>query len=170
LSPDHARLAWAEKPVLGPDSDPVVVTVHILDLKTRKAVGLKTGGPTGDVSRLAFSPDGKALAAGNEDGTVRVWDVGTGKETAVFRGPLFGVHALAFSPDGALLAYGTGESKGGGNAWVVSPKDGRHLAAWAADRGGVVGVAFDPKGERLAVAGCEKLVKVYDVKQVLKAR
>jgi WD domain, G-beta repeat len=164
LSPDQSRLAWAEEP---PDFDQVV-TVHVLDLGTGRAVRLKTAGPANSLSRLAFSPDGKALAAGSYDGSVRLWDVGAGKETAVYRGPLFTVGSLAFSPDGAVLAYGTFESKGGGNVWLVSARDGSHLAAWSADRGGVFCVAFDAKGERLAVVGGEQVVKVYDLRPVLK--
>jgi WD domain, G-beta repeat len=165
LSPDQTRLAWAERP---PDSGQVV-TVHLLDLGTGKEVRLKTAGPANALSRLAFSPDGKGLAAGGFDGSVRLWDVAAGKEAAVWRGPLFTVSSLAFSPDGARLAYGTFDTRGAGNVWLVSAKDGSHLAAWDAARYGVQCVAFDPKGERLAVAGGHPPeVKVYDVKQVLK--
>ena len=54
------------------------------------------------VYSLAFSPNGKTLAAGSGDGRVRMWDVATGKEAAA----LAGVGPLAFSPDGKTLAAG----------------------------------------------------------------
>ena len=60
----------------------------------------------GDVRALAFSGDGKRIAAGTNgpDAVVRVWDVTTGTELGSFAGHLGDVNALAFSPSGRLLA------------------------------------------------------------------
>ena len=54
---------------------------------------------------VAFSPDGKTLAVGNGDETVRLWDVTTHRTIAVLRGHI-GLVTVAFSPDGKLLAVG----------------------------------------------------------------
>ncbi len=56
------------------------------------------------VNSIAFSPDGKTLAAGSDDGTVRLWDVAVGDELSRFEGHSSGVRAVAFSPDGKTLA------------------------------------------------------------------
>jgi WD40 repeat protein len=53
---------------------------------------------------IAFSPDGKLLASGGDDHTVRLWDVATGKELRKFTGHEGTVQALAFSADGKRLA------------------------------------------------------------------
>jgi WD40 repeat protein len=60
----------------------------------------------GDVRALAFSADGKLIAAGTNgpDAVVRVWDVTTGTELGSFAGHLGDVSALAFSPSGRVLA------------------------------------------------------------------
>ena len=63
------------------------------------------------VRSVAFSPDGKTLASGGTDNTVRLWDVATGTE---FGGPLNGhlqsVESVAFSRDGRLLVSGSNDS------------------------------------------------------------
>ena len=53
---------------------------------------------------IAFSPDGRRLASGGDDGMVRIWDLDTGKPVLVLKGHTGRVHTVAFSPDGALVA------------------------------------------------------------------
>src|SRR6478609_9597597 len=64
----------------------------------------------GSIGRLAVSPDGKRLASGDQAGTVRLWDVATGRERDF--GPEVGgaagwglPHVMAVAPDGLTLAW-----------------------------------------------------------------
>ena len=52
---------------------------------------------------VAFRLDGKQVATGQDDGTVRVWDAATGREVANLRGEGQAIRELAFSPDGRRL-------------------------------------------------------------------
>ena len=63
------------------------------------------GGP---VSVIAFSGDGKLLAAGDDSGAMRIWDIVKRQELATFMGHRDSVTALAFTADGRTLASGGG--------------------------------------------------------------
>ena len=60
----------------------------------------------GSPSTLAFSPDGKLLACGSNDSTVKMWNSNTGELISTFTGHLSSVSSLTFSPDGNTLASG----------------------------------------------------------------
>jgi WD40 repeat protein/serine/threonine protein kinase len=78
--------------------------VRIWDLATGRALDLR--GHTGMVDGLARSPDGRRLATGSNDRTVKLWDTTTGEEVFTLRGHTAAVLCVAFSPDGQQIASG----------------------------------------------------------------
>jgi WD40 repeat protein len=78
--------------------------VKIWDLATGRVLNLR--GHTGLVEGLACSTDGRRLATGSDDRTVKVWDTTTGAEVFNLRGHTGGVLCVAFSPDGQRIASG----------------------------------------------------------------
>jgi WD40 repeat protein len=66
-------------------------------------------GHTELVRSVAFSPDGKTLASGSQDKTIKLWDVAAGKEQATLKGHTHEVYFVAYSSDGKTLASGSGD-------------------------------------------------------------
>jgi len=75
------------------------------------------------LQEFAFSPDGRTLASASDDGTVRLWDVLSGKEVGCLEGHPHWVLAVAFSPDGRTLVSGGLEKQV--HVWDVSRITGR---------------------------------------------
>jgi WD40 repeat protein len=66
-------------------------------------------GHSDSVYSVAFSPDGKTIATGSLDNTVKLWSV-DGRELKTFTGHSDSVLSVAFSPDGKTIATGSGDN------------------------------------------------------------
>jgi hypothetical protein len=66
-------------------------------------------GHVAPVFGVTFSPDGRRIASASTDGTVKVWDTGTGQEILTLPGHVNEIKGVAFSPDGQQLASACGD-------------------------------------------------------------
>jgi WD40 repeat protein len=118
------------------------------------------------VTGVAFSSDGRRLASGSWDRTVKFWDVPTGQELSTVGKKTKEVQALAFSRDGHWLA--AENSNNIVTLWDATT--GREIRTLANDRPlGALGstwvysIAFSPDGRWLASGVDDKTVRLWDV-------
>jgi WD40 repeat protein len=144
--------------------------VRLWDVDTGQERFVFAGMP-GAAQGVAFSPDGKLVAAGGgyhlpqPGGWLRVWDVATGK--AVWERTVSGttVMCLVFHPQNQFLAVGHGLFSARNHTGYVRlhrPEDGTPLGtAFGEQKGGVNAMRFDHDGRRLALAGLE-IIEIWD--------
>ena len=128
---------------------------------------------------VAFSPDGKLIVAGAEDGRLFAWGALKGQQVGVIGKQDAAVTSLVFLADGGLVAAGDGKDE---RIWETRPSwrlqrsigDGEDPAIFA---GRVSGLAFSPDGETLATGsgvasrtGDLKMWSVRDGKLVAEAK
>jgi WD40 repeat protein len=119
-------------------------------------------GHTGDLFGVgvSFSPDGKQVITASADGLAKVWDASTGNELLTLRGHTASVNAGIFSPDGTRIA--TTSSDGTVRVWDA--RTGGELLKLSL--AGPASIAFDPEGNRLAIAidlEANGSVEIWDV-------
>jgi WD40 repeat protein len=129
-------IGWAQKPEL------VVQTGH-----------------SHRVESVAFSRDGKTLASGSEDNTIKLWDVSSGTELRTLTGHSSSVNSVSFSPLGKTLASGSGDHTI--KLWDVS--SGTELRTLTGHSSSVNSVSFNPDGKTLASGSGDHTIKLWDI-------
>jgi WD40 repeat protein len=119
-------------------------------------------GHDGLIHSVAFSNDGKFLATASVDGTVKIWDFATGKESQVLKGatPSSPVNCVAFNKDGTIVATASADKM----IRLWNPKDGKSTKELKGHTEGVSSISFSPDGTILASGGADKTVRIWDVK------
>jgi len=114
-------------------------------------------GHTDAVRSVAFSPDGKTLASGSVDNTVKFWDVASDTKKPILAKQGGNVVSVAFTPDGTTLASGSMDA----TVILWDAVSGREKSKWH-NGGWVWAMACSPEGKTLA-ASSKSMIKLWDL-------
>jgi len=111
-----------------------------------------------EVWTLAFSPDGKILASGCEDKSVRIWNTENGKNLKILKNHRSRILSVTFSHGGEILA--SGDAEGIIRLWSVETND--ELAILAGHTNGICALTASPDGRTIASGSYDGTIRFWD--------
>ena len=156
LSPDDRTLISG-----GEDRDPFnnsFFPVKIWNLNTAEVPNLLNQGHTAPISSLSLSQDGKILASGSQDNTIKIWDVAGEKLIRTLKGHTAPVWSVVLSHDGKTLVSGSQDNTI--KIWDVETGTVRHTLTEHNDV--VYSVALSPDERTIASGSQDFTVKLWN--------
>jgi WD40 repeat protein/serine/threonine protein kinase len=150
------QVAYLDDKVLSASRDG---TLRVWQLPKLDATMVRFRGPTSAVLSVALTADNRLLAGACGDGTVRVWDIASRKESATLKGHQAAAWAVVLSEDGRVLAS-AGDDK---TIRLWDPTTYQESLVLNDHTDLVRSLALTPDGRTLVSGSWDKTVKIWDL-------
>ncbi|CAD8204853.1 unnamed protein product [Paramecium pentaurelia] len=120
----------------------------------------KLDGHNGAVQSVCISPDGKIVASGSQDKSIRLWNIKTGQQKAKLDGHTGTVWSLCISPDGKTLASGSQDK----SIRLWDYKTGQQKGQLNGHTSTVLSLSFSTDGTTLASSSGDNSIRLWDMK------
>lgn len=130
--------------------------VNLCDSDLSKSTFTETLGSVGDV---AFSSDGKLIAASDSNLEIHIWQATDGKQVSICKGHIEPIHSIIFSPNEKILISGSSDDTI--KVWDVYA--GECLKTLQGHTKSVTSVAISPNGRTIASGSNDTTVKIWDL-------
>ncbi|WP_423808548.1 WD40 repeat domain-containing protein, partial [Planktothrix prolifica] len=150
----NQKLKQAQAPTIDIQLQGTDLLRQIVDWPGQKPIN-SLDGHENSVIGVTFSPDGKFIASGSWDNTVKLWKL-DGTLVTTLKGHENSVNSVAFSPDGKFIASGSWD-----NIVKLWKLDGTLVTTLKGHENVVNSVAFSPDGKFIASGSSDKTVKLW---------
>ena len=161
------NLLWTTLPLVedvkwSPDGSRIVTCgsnlITVLDANTLGTIMILTG-HSGVVNSVSYSPDGRYIASGSWDYTIKIWDATTVTLVRTLTGHSDVVRIVSYSPDGRYIASGSYD----GTIKIWDATTGNLVHTLTGHIGYVLSVSYSADGRYIASGGWDRTVKVWVV-------
>lgn len=181
FSPDGKLVVSCSGTSIRPEKDRSC-TIQVIDYATKKILHTLRN-HTNIITEVSFSRDGARILSSSWDGTLKIWDVVSGKEVLTINAGLGEVNVARFCPESRIIASAAGgvsktiydelgRIKIAGMKDLINP--GGDIKLWNAFTGEpirtmvghttkVLSLAFSPTGNWIASCGLDKSIRLWDV-------
>jgi len=160
FSPDGRYIAWGSPS----DGEPAVIKIWdrrrnqlFRKIPAKEYLLPESTEPKVIYFTIAFSHDGKRIAAGGDSQVVKVWEVETGELIHELKEHNYAITSIAFSPDGKFIAAGSTDIK----LWNI--ESGQLINSFGKHTDLITKIEFSPDGRTIASASKDRTIKLWQI-------
>ena len=112
----------------------------------------------GSIKAIAYNPDGKTIASGSSDNSIRLWNAQSGETISTLKGHSDWVSSIAYSPDGKTIASGSDD----GTIHLWNAQSGETINTLKGHSRAILTIAYNPDGKTIASCSTDGTIQLWN--------